>query len=259
MPKRSKELGALEVSRLRDDGMHAVGGVAGLYLQIKGKSKSWILRLMVGDKRRDMGLGAYPTVTLATAREKARSAREQVELGQDPILARQRAQSALRAEQASALSFAEAVRQFIDAKSGEWRNDKHRQQWVNTLETYAAPIIGKLHVADVRQEHILAILTPIWSGKTETASRLRGRIEQVLDWATARGYRDGLNPARWKGHLDKLLAAPTKISKVAAPVIACFKQEAARRGVGYQTLINETLRAAAFTLGSAGASGSGSA
>jgi integrase len=215
MPRRSKELSALEVNRLAANGMHAIGGVSGLYMQIKQPSKSWILRAMVGGKRRDMGLGAFPTVTLAMARERARSARDAIDQGIDPILQRQRAQSALRAEQASALTFSEAVRGFIDAKSAEWRNGKHRQQWINSLATYAEPEIGKLLVADVNRKHVLAILEPIWKTKTETATRVRGRIEQVLDWAAARGHREGPNPAAWRGHLDKLLGAPSKIAKTA--------------------------------------------
>jgi integrase len=214
MPKRAKELGALEVGRLTATGLHAVGGVPGLYLQINGAAKSWILRAIVGSKRRDMGLGGYPAVTLAQAREKARAARDNIDAGTDPILARQQAKSALRAAQASAITFAEAARRFIDAKSDEWRNSKHRAQWENTLDTYAFPIMGSLHVQDVKQTHVLAVLEPIWREKTETASRLRGRIESILDWATARHYRTGENPARWRGHLDHILAKPTKIARV---------------------------------------------
>lgn len=235
MPKRAKELSALEVGRLTATGLHAVGGVPGLYLQINGPAKSWILRATVGSKRRDMGLGGYPAVTLAQAREKARTARDSIDGGNDPILVRQQAKSALRAAQASAITFAEAARRFIDAKSDEWRNGKHRTQWENTLETYAFPIMGKLLVQDVRQSHVLAVLEPIWKDKTETASRLRGRIESVLDWATARHYRTGENPARWRGHLDHILAKPTKIAKVkhhrALPVddVAAFMADLRKR------------------------------
>jgi len=191
-----------------------VGGVRGLQLQIIGGAKSWILRTVVGSKRRRMGLGSFPTVTLAKAREKAREALEKIEAGTDPILERQQAKSALIAQQAKGITFDAACRAFIDARSDEWRNPKHRQQWANTLETYASPTIGKLLVQDIGKEHVLQLLEPIWKTKTETASRLRGRIEQVLDWAAARGHREGLNPARWRGHLDKLLAKPEKIAKV---------------------------------------------
>ncbi|RCW72424.1 tyrosine-type recombinase/integrase [Pseudorhodoferax soli] len=215
MVRRATELGALAVGRLKDPGMHAVGGVSGLYLQIApGGTKSWILRATIGSKRREMGLGAFPEVPLAIARDKARAARAKVELGVDPILARQRAASALRAEQAKALTFADAARQFVTDKGDQWRNAKHRAQWTATLETYAGPTIGKVLVSDVSQAHVLSILRPIWTTKTETATRVRGRIEQVLDWARVRGYREGENPARWRGHLDKLLPAPTKLAKV---------------------------------------------
>lgn len=215
MPKIAKELSALEVSRLKAPGFVSVGGVPGLSLQISPSgSRSWVLRVKVGMKRRDMGLGAYPGVTLAQARDKARQARDLIEQGHDPILERERAQSQLRAAQASAVTFEEAAHSFINAKAAEWTNTKHAAQWKATLETYAFSVLGKLHVADVEQAHILQVLEPIWTTKTETASRLRGRIENVLDWAKARGLRSGENPARWRGHLDKLLAKPTKVAKV---------------------------------------------
>lgn len=211
MPKRSKELSAVEVARLRE-GLHAVGGVPGLYLQVRGAARSWILRAVIGGKRRDVGLGGYPGVTLAGAREKARQARQTIETGVDPVLAKEAARNALKSAQAASVSFSEAAQRFIDAKSAEWRNGKHRNQWVATLETYAYPVIGDLRVEDVGQQHVLQVLEPIWATKTETASRLRGRIESVLDWASARGFRNGDNPARWRGHLDKLLARPRKVS-----------------------------------------------
>lgn len=214
MPKRVKELAALEVGRLKADGMHLVGGIPGLYLQVTGPARSWILRMTVGAKRRDMGLGSFPAVTLAAAREKAREAREQVAGGVDPIRARLEAQSRLKAKQITAVTFAGAAQSFLDAKSDEWKSAKHRQQWENSLENYAMPVIGQMLVADVKQEHVLAILEPIWKTKTETASRVRGRLEQVLDWATVRGLRAGENPAQWRGRLDHLLAKPSKIAKV---------------------------------------------
>nr|WP_312379562.1 integrase arm-type DNA-binding domain-containing protein [Delftia acidovorans] len=215
MSRKATELGALAVSRLRGPGLHAVGGVSGLYLQVTSSgARSWILRATVGGKRRDMGLGGFPDVTLAFAREKAREARSKIEQGLDPILERERALSLLRAEQAKSMTFEAACQALIDAKSDEWRNPKHRAQWAASLATYAYPTIGKLQVGDVGQAHILSILQPIWKEKTETATRLRGRIEQVLDWARVRGFREGENPARWRGHLDKLLPAPTKIAKV---------------------------------------------
>ena len=215
MPRQAKELSALEVGRIKQAGMHAVGGVPGLHLQVlPSGGRSWILRTVMGGKRCQIGLGGYPAVTLALAREKAREAREAIEQGRNPIAERAAARSALAAHHGSLITFAEAAAKFIEAKSPEWSNAKHAAQWTATLETYAYPTIGKVHVRDVALAHVVKILEPIWATKTETATRLRGRIESVLDWATVRGYRHGDNPARWRGHLDKLLAKPTKVAKV---------------------------------------------
>lgn len=215
MPKIAKELSALEVSRLKVPGFISVGTPPGLSLQITPTgARSWILRVKVGSKRRDMGLGAYPGVSLAEARKKAREAREAIEQGHDPILIRERAQSLLRAKQASIVTFETAARSYIKSKAPEWKGEKSLIQWTNSLENYAFPTIGKLHVQDVHDVHILKILEPIWHEKTETAVRVRGRIEIILDWATAKKYRTGENPARWRGHLDKLLPSPGKITPV---------------------------------------------
>jgi len=214
MPRKAKELSALEVTRLTSNGLHFVGVIPGLALQVRGNARSWILRCKVGDIVRDIGLGGYPGVTLAMAREAARQMRMQIANGIDPIQERQERQDALKAAQGMRLTFAEAVRRFLADKSSEWRNPKHRQQWENTLETYAVPVIGQLAVKDIQLAHVKDVLAPIWKTKTETASRLRGRIENVLDWAKVHGYRDGENPARWKGNLDKVLPAPSKTRKV---------------------------------------------
>lgn len=217
MPKKAQELSALAVQRLTKTGMHAVGGVAGLYLQVlPSGARSWVLRSMIAGKRRDMGLGGFPDVTLAQAREKARKARDDIAMGIDPIEQRAAARSALLAARGSAITFEECARKYIDAKSPEWKNAKHAAQWSATLETYAFPTIGKLQVRDVALSHVMTILETdsLWTTKTETATRLRGRIESILDWATVRGYRHGENPARWRGHLDKLLPAPRKTAKV---------------------------------------------
>lgn len=215
MPKKAKELSALEVRNLSEPGTHFVGGVAGLVLKVKDTgAKSWVLRAIVGSKRRDYGLGGFPDVTLAAAREAARAARAKIKSGIDPIDEARQARSALKATQAAAITFQKAAEAYINAHKDGWRNEKHTKQWTATLTTYTYPAIGNLLVQDIGLPQVLAVLEPIWKTKTETASRLRGRIEQVLDWATARGYRNGLNPARWRGHLDKLLPKPSKVARV---------------------------------------------
>lgn len=214
MARKAKELGPLAVSRLAEPGMHAVGGVAGLYLQVlESGGRSWVLRATVGGRRRDMGLGGFPDVTLAGARDAARKARERIADGFDPIEERKARHSALRAETARVVTFEDAAKAYIAAHGDSWRNDKHRQQWENTLATYAYPKLGRLAVRDIELPHVLSVLEPIWKDRTETATRLRGRIERVLGWATVRGYREGLNPARWRDHLDQQLASPKRISK----------------------------------------------
>jgi integrase len=215
MPKKAAELGPLQVSNLDKPGRHAVGGVAGLHLMINDKkARSWVLRSLVAGRRRDMGLGGYPDVTLAQARERARQARDQIYGGTDPIQVRTEARSQLIASKAAAKTFNECVTGLIEARSFEWKNAKHKQQWQNTLAMHAGPVIGELLVKDVGLAQVLKVLEPIWHNTTETATRGRGRIESVLDWATVRGYRTGENPARWKGHLDQLLAKPNKITTV---------------------------------------------
>jgi integrase len=161
-----------------------------------------------------MGLGTYPDVTIKEARERAQEARKLLRDDMDPIDRRQATRSAMVAAREIALTFEQCATAYIAIKENEWKNAKHGDQWRNTLATYAFPIIGSLLVAHIDQTHILRILEPIWTTKTETASRLRGRIENVLDYATVRGYRKGDNPARWRGHLDKLLATPAKVSKI---------------------------------------------
>ena len=215
MPRAAIELKPLEVQRLTKPGMHAVGVIPGLYLQVLPTgARTWVLRAMVAGKRRDMGLGGYPSVTLAQARDLARAAREKVKAGIDPIEEGRAARSAQAATRAAALTFEQCAAKYIEANKAGWKNDKHTQQWGNTLAQHAFPVMGKLLVRDVALSHVLAVLEPMWQTKTETASRLRGRIESVLDWATARKYRSGENPARWRGHLDKLLPRPSRVAKV---------------------------------------------
>lgn len=209
------EISAAAVSRLTMPGMHWVGGVAGLALCIgkQGDRKSWILRATIGKRRRDMGLGSYPTIGLSAAREAARLAHAKILIGIDPLEERRAAKNAIVSRQATSKTFDDCVKGLLGSKEGGWRNDKHRQQWENTLSTYASPVLGKMDVRDIEVAHILKVLEPIWKTKTETASRVRGRIESVMAWAAVRGHRAGYNPARWKGHLDHMLVSPKKLSK----------------------------------------------
>jgi integrase len=215
MPRKARELAPVEIKRLTDPGLYAVGGVAGLHLQVtKSGARSWILRTTVAGKRRDLGLGGYPDVTLALAREKARDTRERIAQGIDPVAERQRLRSTALAERLRDMTFQKAAEAVVAKKQAEASNIKHGKQWASTLETYAYPVLGTMSVADIELSHVKQVLEPIWQSKTETATRVRQRIETVLSWAAVHGHRSGENPARWKGNLDAVLPAPTKVSKV---------------------------------------------
>jgi integrase len=216
MPRKVKELTAYQIKRLsKKPGFHAVGGVAGLHLNVSDTlASSWILRATVGGRRRDIGCGGYPDTTLEQARTLAREIRLQIRQGIDPVAARQEARNALKVAGAKRMMFSEAATACWKTKSQEFKNKKHRAQWLSTITEYASPVIGSLPVADVELPHIIKVLEPIWTTKTETASRLRGRIESVLAWAKVSGYRTGDNPARWKGNLDHVLPKPSKVHKV---------------------------------------------
>ena len=200
-------------------GRHADGG--GLHLLVKASgARSWVYRFMLNGRSRDIGLGAAAgpdAVSLANARDAAAALRLKVRAGIDPLEERHRKAAevlaAAQAAQVAGITFEDLARSYVAANEDRWRNAKHRQQWRNTLSTYVYPVIGDLPVADVQTAHVLLILEPIWKAKPETASRVRGRIETILDAAKARGYREGENPARWRGHIAKLLPARTRLSR----------------------------------------------
>ncbi len=233
MPKTAKELTPAEVSKKIREKLAekpgagfrvAVGGVTGLLLQVPPdkplkdeivrSSRVWLLRYSIGGRRRDQGLGGYPEVSLAEARDRARKIRAAIFEGRDPLAERRAARTAIATAAAKAVTFKTCAEGYIKTHEKEWKNAKHAAQWTATLETYAYPVLGNMGVADIDTSHILRVLEPIWSSKTETATRVRGRIETVLDAAAAKGYRTGPNSARWKGHLDHMLAQPMKIAKV---------------------------------------------
>jgi integrase len=215
MPKVARELSALEVRRLTKPGLHAVGGATGFHLQVSETgARSWTLRIKIGDKRRDLGLGAFRDVPLAKAREKAREKREEIGKGIDPIAEKRALRAKLAAAAAKAVTFDQCAARVVEMKRAEFKSPKHAAQWPATLATYASPVIGSLPVDEIELGHISEVLTPIWTTKTETATRLRQRIEAVLDYATVHGLRSGPNPAAWKGNLDKVLAKPAKLKKV---------------------------------------------
>ena len=187
-------------------GYHGDGG--GLWLQVtQTGAKSWIFRYRASGKQREMGLGAVHTISLADARTKAQQCRKMLHEGADPLELRKAEQAEKNLERAKQITFNQCAEAYIDAHRGSWKNKKHADQWTNTIATYAGPIIGELPVASIDTALVVKVLTPIWTTKTETATRLRGRIESILDWATVSKYREGENPARWRGHLDNLLVS----------------------------------------------------
>ena len=214
MPKRL--IGGLTARRAETQkapGLFADGG--GLYLAVTGGGKSWIFRYQVAGRRRDMGLGSADTFTLAEAREKAREARRLVAEGVDPIEARRAGRAAKALAAQKAMTFKEVAERYIEAHKAGWRNAVHAKQWPSTLETYAYPVFGSLPVSAIDVGLVTKAIEPIWTAKPETAGRVRGRIEAILDYATARKWRTGENPARWRGHLETLLAKRSKVRRVA--------------------------------------------
>ena len=214
MPKIAKELSAMDINRLNKPGRHAVGYISGLLIVVKDSgAKSWILRTVIGNRRCSVGLGPYPEISLSEARNKARSYKKDVREGKDPLEEKRRIKAGLMRLNGR-MTFAKAAKGCHEKKISEFRNDKHGRDWISSINRYAFPVIGNLPVDEIDLPHILKILEPVWHEKTETATRLRQRIENVLAWATVSGYRKGDNPARWKGHLDAILPKPSKIKKV---------------------------------------------
>jgi integrase len=212
MARITGRLTTLKVERAKRPGMYADGG--GLYLQVTQGGASWIYRYMLGGRAREMGLGPLALFGLSDARARALDARRLRHEGVDPIEARKAARLQARLDSARAMTFKQCAEAYIEAHRAGWRNAKHAAQWQATLTTYAEPIIGRLPVQAIDTALVLKVLEPIWTTKPETAGRVRGRIESILDWAKVRGYRAGENPARWRGHLDKLLPARGKVRRV---------------------------------------------
>jgi integrase len=221
MPRRAKGLTAALVEKGTKPGRYGDG--AGLYLLVRSKdAKFWLFRYTRHGKMREMGLGpasGRTAVKLAAARARARELHTMVRDGKDPLAERDaeaaRAKADVAKAKASAMTFADVADMFLAAHERSWRNPKHRQQWRNTLRDYVLPEIGALPVNSVDTGAVVKIIEPLWREKTETASRVRGRIESILDYAKARGWREGENPARWRGHLDHLLPQRSKVQRVA--------------------------------------------
>lgn len=213
MARGINKLSAMAVTKASKPGLYGDG--AGLWLQVTPKgTKSWLFRYMLHGKAREMGLGAAHTVTLAEAREKARLCRTLMLEGKDPLEEKRSRQQQAMLDAAKSISFAECAESYINAHKAGWKNAKHAWQWERSLEMFASSVFGDLPVSAIDTTLVLKALEPIWTKKPETASRVRQRIEAVLDWAKVRGYREGENPARWRGHLDKLLPARSKVAKV---------------------------------------------
>lgn len=233
MPPRAKELTPAQIKGLKHPGGDkpvrvAVGGVSGLHIQIwPSGAKSWVLRTRYGEwaetklangtiqrgrKKRELGLGAYPDVLPGAARDKAREAKGKLAAGIDPIVEKKAIQAALIASARRGMTFKKAWDKFAAEKIKEFSTDRYRVQWKRTVEIYAMPDLGKMAVQDIGLQDVLRVLTPLWDNKTVTAVKVRERLEKVLAYATVQGYRTGDNPARWRGNLDMVLPAPSKVS-----------------------------------------------
>lgn len=213
MAKTVKRLTALQVNKITNPGWYPDGN--GLYLQVSpSNTKSWVYRYSINGKERRHGLGPYPDFDLKDARNAAAKCRQLRKEGMDPIEHKKQEFSKKAYKAAKNKTFEECALSYIEAHKSGWKNRKHESQWRNTLETYAYPVIGNISIQDIDVDLVLKVIEPIWNEKTETASRVRQRIENILDWASARKYRVGENPARWRGHLDKLLPRRSKVQKI---------------------------------------------
>ena len=212
--KRVGKLTALGVASAKEPGLFGDG--ANLFLKVDERgNKSWIVRFAIAGRQRKLGLGATHTVSLAEARERAAEARKLLQEGRDPVEARRAALAAARVAKAKALTFDQCAERYIEAHRAGWKSDKHAAQWAATIKTYVSPTFGSLPVAEIDTGMVMQVLSPIWAKKSETANRVRGRIESVLSWAEVHAYRGGgKNPAQWRGHLDQLLPPRGKVRKV---------------------------------------------
>lgn len=258
MPKRASELSAIQIRQAKHSGkgeraeVMAVGGVSGLMLQVtRSGAKCWILRIRTGGRRREMGLGAFPEVSLSDARDKAGGIKAKLAVGVDPLAERRVAQAAIAAAEHRGMTFTAAYEKWMKAKADDFPTDKKRRYVAGTFTRYARPKIGPMDVQDIRTQDVARVLAPIWKDKHETASKLRQRIEAVLSWATVAGHRQGDNPARWAGNLKELLPRREAVTSTAhQPAIsmtdapAWWAALAARGGMGAQALQFATMTAA---------------
>jgi integrase len=217
MAKNIQRLTAIAVTRASKPGLYPDG--AGLYLRVaRNGSKSWAFRFTLNGKPREMGLGGLTKVGLADARKKATDVRRTLSDGYDPVTLRQeeeaRRPAAVKLTAAHSMTFDKCAEAYISAHEISWRNEKHRQQWRNTLTTYVSSVFGSTPIQNVDIDLVMKVIEPLWRTKTETARRVRGRIEVILDWARVRGYRTGENPARWRGNMDHLLPARSKVRPI---------------------------------------------
>ena len=213
MARSINKLTARKVASLNTKGWYGDGN--GLWLKVtSSETKSWVFRYSRFKKINNMGLGSIFAVSLADARLKAQEYRATLQEGLDPLQVKRELEAKQKAEKADLVTFNHCAERYIESHKAGWKNAKHAQQWTNTIHTYASPVIGSLPIKSIDTALIMRVLEPIWLTKNETAGRLRGRIENILSWAAVQGYRAADNPAQWKGHLENLLAKPSKIKKV---------------------------------------------